>query len=325
MKKIRITGLLLLAPLTLLCACSNASPLSFTANWYKNTSISTVSDTYEKLEYTVTFSPAETTALSVEYDEGSYVTELKNEMLTLSDGTVAEGYILTSDLTISGRYTLNGLKGETFNDYTHSVVKFLSAGEKLRPVESEKTVHSTSALTDNPTSLENASQLFYYSIVTEYDAALTKATQTFNDLSKTDAEPVIEEFDVSGSDTFLDNEQIAFALRGLDLSAAPSFRTINTVMNSVQTVSVSATAATETIHFEMDGTAIEDTTITVYEASVSYQTDLSGSAQKAVYAATTSAENNMYRNVLLRLQAPVLQSLGTLTYSLSKAQFATKN
>lgn len=325
MKKIRITGLLLLAPLTLLCACSNASPLSFTANWYKNTSISTVSDTYEKLEYTVTFSPAETTAFSVEYDEGSYVTELKNEMLTLSDGTVAEGYVLTSDLTISGRYTLNGLTGETFNDYTHSVVKFLSAGEKLRPVESEKTVHSTSALTNNPVSLDSATQLFYYSIVTKYDAALTTATQTFNDLSQTDADPVITEFDVSGSDTFLDNEQIAFALRGLDLSTAPSFRTINTVMNSVQTISVSATAAAEEIHFEMDGTAIEDTTITVYEASVSYKTDLSGSPQTAVYAATTSAGNNVYRNVLLRLQAPVLQSLGTLTYSLSKAQFATKN
>ncbi len=326
MKKIRIAGLLLLAPLTLLCACSNASPLTFAANWYKNTSITTVSDTYEKLEYAVTFTPAEgTAALSVEYDAGTYTTELKNETLTLSDGTVAEGYVLTSDLKISGRYKLGGMTGETFRDFTHSVVKFLPTNEKLRPVESVKTVHSTSPLSANPNSLENATKLSHFTLAMKYEADLSKATQTFTDLAAKDAEPVVTEFDVSGKDTFLDNEQIAFALRGLDLSVGASFRTINTVMSSVQTVSVSATAATEDVQFEMDGKQMEKTAITVYETTVKYNTTLSGASQTVFYAATTSANGNLYRNVPLRYESPLIQSLGTLTYSLTKAQFATKN
>ena len=48
MKKIRLAGLLLLAPLTLLSACSGGTPLSFTANWYRNTALgSSVNDTLE--------------------------------------------------------------------------------------------------------------------------------------------------------------------------------------------------------------------------------------------------------------------------------------
>ena len=338
MKKIRLAGLMLLAPLTLLCACSGGVPLSFAANWNRNTADSSVSNTREELVYEVTFTPSETPVgtLTAEYDEGTYTTLLENKNLTLSDGSSQEGYVYTTKLTISGRFRLGSEVSETFTDTVTSTVSFLSASQRLKPVKSEKEVVSTSPVASSPSSLENAFTTYHYTYDVSYDAGLTTATAVYTDLTEYKTEegetvrrdPETREYEIEGDTTYLDNEQILFALRGLDLSAGVTFRTINSVMGHVTEAGTSsntqAPAAVKTaVDFTMDGTAVKQE-LDAVEVPLVYRSSPSGQAQTLVYAATTDPNNNTYRNVLLKMEVPVLQSLGTLVYTLKEATFANK-
>ena len=330
MKKIRLAGLLLLAPLTLLSACSGGTPLSFTANWYRNTALGgSVNDTLEELTYEVSFTPAENnSSFSVEYDTGSYTTRLKNANIALSDGTTKEGYIYTTELTISGRYRLGSEVSEDFSDRVSSSVSFLPVTDGLKPVKSEKEVLSTSPIVSLPETLEGAFETYHYTYDVSYDAALTTATAVYTDLNAETPAPETREYAIDGTTTYLDNEQILFALRGLSLSSVATFRTVNSVMGIVTEVSTGTsttgpTSLKESVDFTMDGTAVK-TEIDAVQVPIIYQSTPSGQQQDLVYAATTDTNNNTYRNVLLRMEVPVLQSLGTLVYRLKEAAFTTK-
>lgn len=330
MKKIRLAGLLLLAPLTLLSACSGGTPLSFTANWYRNTALGgSVNDTLEELTYEVSFTPAENdSSFSVEYDTGSYTTRLINANIALSDGSTKEGYIYTTELTISGRYRLGSEVSEDFSDRVSSSVSFLPVTDGLKPVKSEKEVLSTSPIVSLPETLEGAIETYHYTYDVSYDAALTTATAVYTDLNAETPAPETREYAIDGTTTYLDNEQILFALRGLSLSSVATFRTVNSVMGIVTEVSTGTsttgpTSLKESVDFTMDGTAVK-TEIDAVQVPIIYQSTPSGQQQDLVYAATTDTNNNTYRNVLLRMEVPVLQSLGTLVYRLKEAAFTTK-
>ena len=338
MKKIRLAGLILLAPLTLLCACSGGTPLSFSANWYRNTALGdSIGQTHETLTYSVTFTPSETSeeGLTVEYDAGTYTTELINDNVTLADGSTKEGYIYTTELSISGRYRLGGEVKE-FSDFVTSKVTFLPVGYGLQPVKSEKEVSSTSPRNAAAETLDGAVGEFHYPYDVSYDASLSTATAVYTDLVEREQEdgssalpePETREFDIAGDTTYLDNEQILFALRGLTLTNAVAFRTLNTVTGMVTEVTNSSQASApgsvkESVDFMKDGEAVKQE-IDAVELSLSYRTAHSGQPQKLVYAATTSTGDNTYRNVLLRMEVPVLQSLGTLVYRLTEADFTDK-
>lgn len=330
MKKIRLAGLLLLAPLTLLSACSGGTPLSFTANWYRNTALGgSVNDTLEELTYEVSFTPAENdSSFSVEYDTGSYTTRLINANIALSDGSTKEGYIYTTELTISGRYRLGSEVSEDFSDRVSSSVSFLPVTDGLKPVKSEKEVLSTSPIVSLPETLEGAIETYHYTYDVSYDAALTTATAVYTDLNAETPAPETREYAIDGTTTYLDNEQILFALRGLSLSSVATFRTVNSVMGIVTEVSTGTsttgpTSLKESVDFTMDGIAVK-TEIDAVQVPIIYQSTPSGQQQDLVYAATTDTNNNTYRNVLLRMEVPVLQSLGTLVYRLKEAAFTTK-
>ncbi len=330
MKKIRLAGLLLLAPLTLLSACSGGTPLSFTANWYRNTALGgSVNDTLEELTYEVSFTPAENdSSFSVEYDTGTYTTRLINANIALSDGSTKEGYIYTTELTISGRYRLGSEVSEDFSDRVSSSVSFLPVTDGLKPVKSEKEVLSTSPIVSLPETLEGAFETYHYTYDVSYDAALTTATAVYTDLNAETPAPETREYAIDGTTTYLDNEQILFALRGLSLSSVATFRTVNSVMGIVTEVSTGTsttgpTSLKESVDFTMDGTAVK-TEIDAVQVPIIYQSTPSGQQQDLVYAATTDTNNNTYRNVLLRMEVPVLQSLGTLVYRLKEAAFTTK-
>src|SRR5699024_2690435 len=208
MKKIRLAGLILLAPLTLLCACSGGTPLSFSANWYRNTALGdSIGQTHETLTYSVTFTPSETSeeGLTVEYDAGTYTTELINDNVTLADGSTKEGYIYTTELSISGRYRLGGEVKE-FSDFVTSKVTFLPVGYGLQPVKSEKEVSSTSPRDAAAETLDGAVGEFHYTYDVTYDASLSTATAVYTDLVEREQEdgssalpePETREFDIAG-------------------------------------------------------------------------------------------------------------------------------
>ena len=46
-----------------------------------------------------------------------------------------------------------------------------------------------------------------------------------------------------------------------------------------------------------------------------------GQAQTIWYAKTTDVNNNVYRNMMLKMKEPLMYNLGTLTYTLNSANF----
>lgn len=324
MKK-RLAALALIAPIACLCACSGASALSLGANWYRQTDTTTgISGTSENLEYSVTFTSAGNDAFYVTYDEGTYETALTSETVTLSDGTSEMGYRYYTEYAISGRYTVNGETGETFYDSITSEVIFRNVAEGLQPIRSLKTVKSTSPVSISPKTLEEAYRVYEYTYEVTYDNPISEAqivyTRTLPSEKVTEKTVAIK---TKGS--YLDNEQILFALRGLDMSASASFVSINPLDMQTSTVAItSPTATSETLTLNLNGeTSLH--TIDAYSVSLAYSGGtFTGQPQTLVYAKKQDVNDNTYRNVLIRMSVPVLQSLGTLNYTLIKAEFNGK-
>lgn len=326
MKKIRFAGLLLLAPLTLLAACAGATPtLSFNANWYRNTSLkANISDTYERLEYAVSFEPQSDTGFSVAYTDGTYTTELKNDLLEL-DNSRQSGYVFTTSLEISVQFSLDGEKSEVFRDVVRTEAQFLSAADGLKPVRSFRTVRCHAPASEAPISLKDSYFDYYYSYSVEYDDALSTAETVYLDLSDENSQPRQKSYELAGKGSFLDNEQILFALRGVDLSAAYSFRSLNLVTAKVQEIALSNVTETAVkADFEMDGEPVQSESLAAISVDIGYSGSNRGQSQTVVYAKTTDPAANVYRNVPLSVDVPILHTLGTLRYRLSKAAFASK-
>lgn len=326
MKKIRWTSLFLLAPVALLSGCTTYTPLSFTANWHANTADRSVGNTQETLSYAVTFEKNESIRdFSIVYETGTYTATLRNDNITLASGTSEEGYVYTTRLDITGHFTLNGTDSETFTDYVTSEVRFLPATSGLRPVSSKKEVHTTSPLTNAPVSLDSAYKVYHYTFEADYDDALNAATTRYTDLTANNPSPKETSYKIETNYTFLDNEQIIFAIRGLSLTNSFSCSTIHPIEESVATVSgASIETGKENMSFVMNGNEIAEE-INTNRLSLYYtNTSHSGAWQRLVYAQCTDVSNNRFRNVLLKMEVPVLYNLGTLTYTLKSAQFANK-
>ena len=76
--------------------------------------------------------------------------------------------------------------------------------------------------------------------------------------------------------------------------------------------------------FAVNGTS-EDRTPDVYSFTIGYSGNYAGQTQELTYAAkVTEGGVNTYRNVLLEMRVPALQSLGTLVYKLTSAEFNSK-
>lgn len=323
MKKISIAALALLMPLSALCACGGTTPtLVFNANWYKNTALkANLGGTLEQLEYEVSFEPASQDGFRIEYTDGVYKTKLENAKVDLDNDT-REGYILTTELTLSVRFCLGSEKSEIFQDSVHTQAQFLSAAEGLKPLRSSREVKSHVPVDNAPGSLADSYLFYEYTYTTEYNDDLTAADVVFNNL--TDGTNRSDSYDIEGAGTFLDNEQILFALRGLDFSSAPTFRSVNYIAGKTQEVAVESLAETTYEEsFEADGKTVT-APISAYDLTLGYKGKDRGLPQKLIYAKTTDSASNAYRNVLLSLEAPVLHSLGTLCYKLKTARFTDK-
>lgn len=316
MKKLRFAGLLL-APLVLLTACGGVNTgLAFQSNWYRNTALGDlIENTYEALEYSVASSGGTAEGYSVDYS-GVYKTVLRNAPIRLEEGEQG-GYVYETELSLDVKFTVNGQTGETLRDSVKTHVEFLSVGQSLRPVMSKREVVSHSPVV-SPESAAKAYTEQNFTYETRYDSALTTATVVLDDL-KDAAEPTEKTFDIKGKGTYLDNEEILFALRGLTLSTALSFRTFNSLMESVDTASFrTADDCKEIVDFEEDGVR-KNETVDAVSVSLALST---GQAHTLVYAKRAANDSrNDYRNVLLRMETPLSYSLGNLQYTLKAATF----
>ncbi len=329
MKFKKIAPFFLAAPLLLLTACTNTPSLSFTPNWYSNTNnIDGISDTFEQLTYAVTFTPGKDEDYRVEYDEGVYTTKLESANIAGAEGNPL-GYIYETSLTISGRYYVNGAKGTDFTDSVHSKVWFLGVRDGLRPIKSEKTV-LCSAPNVRAKEPEDAFVKYNYSYSLSYNAALSKATYTYTDLLDENAEPAVSEIKLSHNGTYLDNEEILFALRGVDVGTSFSFATYDMVTGKVRVAGNTDAAvkeqftATFTLRTGETEQSVEARPIEANRFSFHFTGDNPGASQKLIYARCTNVEANTYRNVLLHMETEAISELGTFSYDLREAVFNNK-
>lgn len=328
MKKRNFACLALALPVLAFAGCAAATPrLALSANWYASTDITTaITGTSEKLEYEVTFESSGTDAYSVSYDAGTYTTTLE-DVNRVVWGESIFCYHLTTELRITGRFTVNGETGEDFTDVVTSDVWFMSVRDELQPIDSVKTVLSHSPYsTGAPSSVEDACVVYEYTYKTVYNADCTQATITMEYAQPEELGTVEKTVEVSGDGSFLDNETILFAMRGVSTSSAASFRTINPVTQQQSGIAMSAapTVTERTPKFSINGAEEAEHKMNIYTFSLSYSGNNSGQAQEFAYAAKTDGNTNTYRNVLLEMRVPVLGSLGTLTYSLKNATFNDK-
>ena len=330
MKFKRAAGLLAALPLFLLTACSTTPSLVFTANWYySTTNYGGVSGTSEQLTYAVTFEPSDPAAsYRVEYDEGTYTTKLEDTNIAEAEGN-PRGYYYETQLTVTGRYYVNGEASAEFTDSVVSKVWFLDIDKDLRPVRSEKTVYC-SAPNVAAKKAKDAFVVYNYRYTSTYDTSLSKITYVYEDLKTENAEPEENTYKLGSKGTYLDNEQMLFALRGLPMNASFSFRSFDSVTRTVRTVASSDAPVAEqyTATFSMkegDGEAVSKArTISAVSVSVGFNGNNPGSSQKYVYALCTDPGMNAYRNVLLHMETQALGSLGSFSYDLKEAIFNNK-
>lgn len=131
------------------------------------------------------------------------------------------------------------------------------------------------------------------------------------------------EFSIGDGYSYIDNEELLFALRGISYASAQQFQVYNASVRRVQNVRVSPSSSdSDEFEFSLGGQT-SARAIEYYPLSISISESNPGATQTAWYAATTSASNNVYRNVMLRLETPISYNLGSLVYELQSAEFAT--
>lgn len=331
MKKKRLACLALVAPVFALAACtSGASNLTLNSNWYRRTGTAISANTREELVYTVRFeSSGINNFLSYgdENGEGRYQTVLSTQNTVLANGESETCYYLKSELSIPVTFTVNG-ESETFTDSVTSEVWFRDVRFELRPVRSVKTVVTHTPFTSTPETMEDAYVKYDYTHETTYDIDCKNANVKveYRELSQDGSlqvVPIEQSVALDGSGSYFDNEQILFALRAVPMISSISFRSVNPVKRAQETLSTTKVpeSVTEQISFSMNGAEKTEYEIAAYSVVLGYSGSNSGFSQTYTYAALTESSNNTYRNVLLRMDVPVIHSLGTLHYTLSSAQF----
>lgn len=324
MKKKRLLGLALLAPLALLTGCGGTVRLGFSPNWYYDNTVENTTGKSERLEYDVTFVPTENEGLRLDYDKGgTFVTELTSTEYA-QFGKSLQVYRFHTELYLSGHYTRNGQAGETFNDFMISDVWFMKASDELRPIRSEKSVHST-VPSDEVGSEWYTTYEFNYAV--NYTEDLSSADYELNIASPEDQKKeTTGKIKLGYDETFLDNEQIIIALRGLNSasSAGGTFVTVDPQTQLPSKVNVTTESQSMTVSFTLNDNGKTETVgsgIDTVQVTCAYTSEQPGPSRRFIYAARTSDESKKYRSVLLRFENTTIYSLGTMTYTLRSATF----
>ena len=317
-KRKLITALCALSLGATLTACSVDTSTSFAFRWNPNSNNEVLllpegRDFYERYEYSVELKneSGENEDYSVDYKNGKYAVTLK------ADPEDANGYVLESSFTISVQYKCGGKTSEVFEDSVSSLVKFKGESD-LRPTYSEKTVQSTSPVTLTASSLEGCYRKFHYKTTTTYNAKCTSGVFTQQDLGPNTVKTQTKKFSVSSKRSYLDNEQLFFALRGISGSDAQSISVFDGGSKRVRTVKVSQAKAAS-VEYELFFNSEEKQTKTIdyVPFSVQFSGENPGATHKVHVAKNT--ESNTYRNMILRIETPLSFNLGTLVYKLQKA------
>ncbi len=325
MKPKKLAPLALALPLALLAACAAADPgLAFSARWFPSPSHPDQTKASETLEYTVSTAEIENKqpdALYAEY-EGNYRATLEYTVYNS-----VPSYHFTGDFTAAVTYTGQDAITET----VRSEVWFALENDKTAPMRPFYSVRTVDSVVPDVSAEGSPLTHYHYTFAVTYDWEADKAAVKFDNLlgdgtdsfRKDGAKDEEATVDLRGNGTYLDNEEILFALRGVSLEGGVSFRSINPVKDKtyrcVPVSTQTSTAVEYETNFMQNGNEVKEK-IDAHRITIGYTEGNTGSPRTYVYADTVSGENT-YRNVLLEMREPLIGGMGTLVYTLSAAKF----
>lgn len=303
---------------TTLTACTDTDKkVSFSAYWYKNSNLPVL--TTETLVYDVSFEEAAGTQSagydSIDYD-GTYTTTLKRVQ---GENEIVYHYDTTLDVKVT--FVVDGAtKEETDKIVSH--VEFTGETDGFSPIKSTKTIENHSPI--NGATTERYCEYAAYTVTTVYDndGKGGKCTIVNNDNEASQT----KSFEIETDEyTYLDNEQLVFALRGVNpsVSSSPVFLVYDAFKNSVYNIKATygSVVTGKDFQFNKNGAAFNDS-VDYYAVSLAIDSDMPGTSQTVWVAKTTDAQKNSHRNAILRIETPLYYSMGTMIYQLTDATFA---
>lgn len=320
MKKKKLSAILALTlGITCLSACTDDDKnVVFGRYWQTNATVA--QDVNETLEYDVSFKAStgmNGTGYTFTYDNGKYVTTLKSELA--DNGKTVYRY--TTSLNIDVTYTKNGSAPETKSDWVETEVVFSTIGEALRPISSEKKFVSHTPVNSILSDSENCYTRYAYAVNTTYTddgKGTSVVTMNFDDEEK---KAVLEEqtFSCGSKYTYLDNEQLLFAIRGISVDTSSAQVNIySPFIDEKQRVQITFNDDDLGDEFLISENGNEATkkAIPYREVTVGLKETYSGESQTLWIAKPSNTSNNVYRNVILRMETPLSYNFGSLIYTL---------
>lgn len=350
MKKKLFAAIALTLSTITLAACNPVNQtLIFDPNWEKAIIGEAKTASAEELTYTIeheTSSFLQKEFYDVKYcyadgakKAGVYTTKLEYQ----TEST----YLYTTSLTMDVTFILASGESVTKTDTVKTEAKFKKANASLQPIYSKKTVHAHAPRNGEVSALENVydaegklTQIgafveYDYEFTITYKDDLSGGTLTRTDLSEHNTLGVKGgkqkiEFSIADTKyTYLDNEQYLFALRGISsdqLSAASKTVSMyNASLMTMETATTTPSTAAKT-NFELQLNGGEKTSYEIEYLPLTAKTSNKHAnlSQTLWYAKTTDINNNVFRNVLLKMSVPMYFGLGNLHYTLQQANFSTE-
>ncbi len=299
---------------TSLVACTdNDKHVAFNEYWKYDWSSSGEVD--ETLTYAITFEKGvgmDGVGYTLSYSDGKYTTHLKS---------TNQGYEYKTSLSLNAVYKYGNEEAVTLPDKVETTVVF--SNKTWLPLSSTKTVVSHSPVNGEVAKTSDCYVAYNYTVETLYTDGKAHTTVAYNETE--DHKAVTNEHDFEygkGKYSYLDNEQLLLALRGVPAdTASGSVKVHNPFLEATQKIKFSFTENDPTkLTYTLNGTP-STTDFSYREVSVTISDKNPGATQTAWIAATASdTTKNVNRNVMLRLETPLSYSLGTLIYTLTSIQ-----
>ncbi len=315
MKKLIPTLALLVSVVGLSACMKTDEKIEFNRYWNDNAQVSeTVS---ERLEYAVNFKANASSYIDtykVNYSNGTYVTELT----TNEDGT----YLYTTELSLTVTYSF-GNESVSMQDSVKTQLLFNDVTKSLKPISSTKEMLSHSPTNASATKLDDCYHKFHYKQETTYntdDSAVYKITNLVNPES-----PTVETKNFSTASeqySYLDNDQLLFGLRAVSPSVtSATVLSYGAAYDAVQQIRLSFSSATGAeFEYEKNGEAFKGN-VSYRPVTMTLYANNPGSTQTVWIATPSTTGMNLNHNVMLRYEAPVYYSLGTLIYTLKSVTY----
>lgn len=309
---------------TMFASCTNNNQkVQFSEYWHKdmNTPSATV---LEQLTYKVetdTSSAGSATYYSVDYN-GTYTTKLEKD--------ADNNYVYTTELSVTAVYDYRTGKSPELKDSVKSTVVFQNAANALKPVRTEKEIVSHSPVNGEiDANTDFNAWKTHCKVVVDY----SKNQSTVYNLLRAENEngyKTTDEIEIEDKDakkySYLDNEQLLFALRGINptTTTSPTLLVYAPFSGAVQQIKATIgtlTVADDFAFQSVDSGAEVKEDISYYPITLSINAKNSGAEHTVWIAKATNPNNNQYRNVMLKYQAPIAYNLGKLVYTLTSADF----